>query len=386
LKPHERVAGMLLARRWALAVLADAQPDNTPDLPPEVWRKFLALERCAAVLLSRARNAASLSRDALDTLRAAAAIESQSALRACAEGHDLSEIASRLDFPMIVLKGGARAVAGLPPTLPLADIDVLVERSQVASVTSLLRAAGFGEPAPATRHHQGISPAADRLAIEVHWTTNDDGTDIEPGVWKRIRPIPGVRALMQLGAWDNLEHILRHAVTVHGDRSIALRDVILAGISARECEPEQVHHVRRQISRGRHATLLEAMLDLSIELAQPSGRIPPDVFERETAAFYAATVAQGEGTKQLASRSALAFLTEISIGRISLREAPSRAFIFRGTGNRTLARLAADYPRIVKPLIGAAHAGYYGLAAVVLLPRIRRIASAALREIGPQTR
>ena len=366
-------------------MLADAQPDRAPDLPKDIWRRFLALERCAAVLLHRATRTSNIAESVLDALRSVAAAESQSVLRARAEGRYLSEIASRLDFPVIILKGGVRAVAGAPPTLPLTDIDILVDRSHVEKVTSLLRDAGFGEPAAATRHHQGLNPAADRLAIEVHWTTNDDGTPIGPGVWDRIRPITGVRALMQLGAEDNLEYILRHAVTSHCDRSVALRDVILAGASALECEPAELSRVRSRLRGGRHAAQLEAMLDLALEVASPAGRAPLDHFERETASFYAATVAEVESTIHLASPSALAFLTELAVGRTTFREAPSRAYVFRGTGNATLSRLSARFPRIVNPLIGAAHTGYYALAGAMLLPRIGRIASDALREIDPQT-
>ena len=385
MKPCERVAGLLLARRWALAVLSGSQPSVAPDLPRSVWQRFLVLERCAAVLLDRVSDPGAIPAETLEVLRAAAAGESQSSLRARAEGHELSEIASRLDFPIVVLKGGVRAIAGLPPTLPLTDIDILVEQSQVATVTSLLRDAGFGEPVIATRHHQGLNPASDRLAIEVHWTTNDDGTAIDREVWNRSRPIPGTRALHQLGAADNLEHVLRHAVSSHRDRSVALRDMILAGACAVECSAADLSSVRSSISMGRHAVILQSMLDMSIELAAPRGSYPADPFERETATFYAATVAELDSARQLASPSAVAFVTEIALGRTSYREAPSRAYTFRGSGNETLARFAKRHPHLVKPVICAAHAGYYAVASALLLPRIRQIVTQAFKRIGPQT-
>jgi hypothetical protein len=47
-------------------------------------------------------------------------------------------------------------------------------------------------------------PAEGRLAVEVHWTTNDDGRPVDPDVWQRQRPIlQSTKRLLQLAAPDN---------------------------------------------------------------------------------------------------------------------------------------------------------------------------------------
>jgi hypothetical protein len=364
------------------------------------WDLFLALERCGALLLSRLGTG--LAQPATERLRKAAATESQSSLQALAEGRVLSGIASRLDFPIVVLKGGVRAVSGASPTLPLVDLDLLVEQSHVATLTSELRKAGFGEPTRDASHHRGIVPAEGRLAVEVHWTTNDDGRPLDPEVWRRLRPIgsdwriddsrnrPIVQAsnppivqssnrLMQLSARDNLEHLLRHAIIVHRDRSASLRDIALIGYSALECDESQLAAVRAAINVDHHSAKLRALLELSLDVAR---RVSPrDSFANEAAAFYASVIMKSTIT----SSAARAFMMEIALDRSTMREAVRNALRFRGSGHESVERLAKRFPRAGAALAGTAHAAYYTSVAAVNLPRVRRIASRALRELDRQT-
>jgi hypothetical protein len=391
---------LLRARRWALAVLAgEGPPQDVPSMATDDWDLFLALERCGALLLSRLGTG--LAPPVTDSLRKAAATESQSSLQALAEGRVLSAIASRLDFPVVVLKGGARAISGASPPLPLVDLDLLVEKRHVAPLTSELRKAGFGEPARDANHHRGIVPAEGRLAVEVHWTTNDDGRPVEPEIWQRVRPIedwriddwrnrPAVQSsnppilqssnrLMQLSAPDNLEHLLRHAIVVHRDRSVSLRDIALIGYSALECDESELAIVRKAIGPDRYSSKLGALLELSLDVAQ---RVSPrDPFAHEAAAFYASVVMKSNIT----SPAARAFMMEIALGRSTKRETVAKALRFRGSGHESVERLAKRFPRAGAALAGAAHAAYYGAVATVSLPRVRRIASRALRELDRQT-
>lgn len=307
---HERVTLLLRGRRWALSVLAgDTRQQGVPQMSAADWDLFLALERCGALLLSQLPG--SLPSPAADRFRMAAATESQSSLQARAEGRVLSEIASRLDFPVVVLKGGVRAISGASPPLPLVDLDLLVEKRHVPTLTSELRKAGFGEPARDASHHRGIVPAEGRLAVAVHWTTNDDGRPVDPEVWRRLRPIlQSSNPLMQLSARDNLEHLLRHAIIVHRDRSVSLRDIALIGNSSLECDESELTAVRAAIPADRHSAKLEALLDFSLAIAQRSAT-PADPFAREAAAFYASAVMESKIT----SPAARAFMMEIALER-----------------------------------------------------------------------
>lgn len=344
------------------------------------WDLFLALERCGALLLSQLTS--SLPSPAADRFRMAAATESQSSLQARAEGRVLSDIASRSDFPIVVLKGGVRAISGASPPLPLVDLDLLVDKRHVATLTSELRKSGFGEPARDASHHRGIVPAEGRLAVEVHWTTNDDGRPMNPEVWRRLRPIlQSSNRLMQLSARDNLEHLLRHAIIVHRDRSVALRDIALIGYSVLDCSESDLGAVRAAIGSDRHAPKLASLLDLSVAVATGSAAVN-DPFAHEAAAFYASAVMESKIT----SPAARAFMMEIALERSTKREAVARALKFRGSGHESVERLAAKFPGAGAALAGVAHAVYYAAVAAVSLPRVRLIASKALRELDRQTR
>ena len=344
------------------------------------WDLFIAMERCGALLLSQPGSG--LPSPAAERLGKAAATESQSSLQARAEGRILSDIASRLDFPIVVLKGGARAISGAAPPLPLVDLDLLVEKQHVAALATELTKAGFGEPARDATHHRGITPAEGRLAVEVHWTTNDDGRPVDPGVWRRLRPIlQSSNPLLQLSARDNLEHLLRHAIIIHRDRSVSLRDIALIGQSALDCDESELAAVRRSIDADRYSAKLRALLDFSLAIAQGPAPLS-DPFAHEAALFYSSAVLRS----RVASPAARAFMMEIALGRSTKREAVARALKFRGSGHESVERFAARFPRAGAALAGAAHAVYYGAVAAVTLPRVRLAASRALRALDRQTR
>ena len=113
-------------------------------------------------------------------IRTSAAEEAQSALRARVDGRAIASIAQHAGFPVVVLKGGVRAITGATPAVPVADIDLLVHRENVLQLVEMIRAAGLGVPTRALEHHQGLLPALDGLAVEVHWTTHDDGQPLDP--------------------------------------------------------------------------------------------------------------------------------------------------------------------------------------------------------------
>ena len=386
MRPHESVAAILRLRRWALDVLSGAKSSPPPSsIDSRTWQTFLAPERCASALTPHLDKHTSLPPALLELIFATAAAESRSTLLAQAQARVLMEIASRLGSPMVILKGGVRAISGLSPALPLADIDVLVERDQVEHVVTELVRAGLGTPARPTKHHHALTPADGRMAVEVHWTTNDDGRPLAPEVWSRLRPIPRGGNLMQLSARDNVEHLLRHIAIVHGDHVPALRDIVLTAFAVGECAAEDLAVVRRNIANDEFASRLNDLLEMATALASPDGVPVKDKFVRDAALFYAARILAAEPASRFLSPAATSFVVELALGRTRLRDAPARAFEFRGTGNATLAKFSERAPRIVNPVIGAAHAAYYAAAVAFSLPRLRKTAAMALAEVSRQS-
>ncbi len=380
-QPYLVVAELLEARRYALAALR-GKPERSPPVSASSWELFLSLERCAGILLeSLSSNVPS---DAAAPLREAAARDAQSSLQARLEGRQLSEIASRLDFPVVVLKGGAVAVAGKGASLPLVDLDVLVQRQHVGDLSNLLRDAGFGLPSRATAHHVGFVPPPDRLAIEVHWTTHDDGSPVDSGIWNRIRPIDGVAHLKRLAPPDNLEHLLRHAIIVHHERSVSLRDVYLAGLSAAECTAEELVEVEKKLSRDVHSQPLFDLLTFARALTSRWPNAQVDPFAQECATFYSAMVLAARG--RIASPAATSFVMTIALGRATRAQATRSALTFRGTGHESLGRLASTAPALIEPILGLGHAAYYLGVSAVMLPRIRRTAAKALARAALRSR
>ena len=385
-EPKELVVDLLRLRRWALAALS-SHPEIAHDLrdvSQETWRLFLGLERCAAVALDRLSEAGAvdtLPATALDVLRAVAAEETQSALQARGDGREIASIARSAGYPVAALKGGVRALAGAAPPLPVADVDLLVKREQVKNLVGRLKAASFGEPSRELGHHQAVTSLGQRLAVEVHWTTHDDGRPLDAGVWDRMRPIDTLSPLLQLGKTDNLMHLIEHAVLIHRERSISLRDTVLIGMCARECENEELAALRRAIG-GNQAMLSLLHFAIALDWQQET----PDPFVESCATYYSALAVAGQMDILQKSLGALAFVTETELARIPRTESMRNTLRWRGTGNEGLARIANSVPGFGSFVLAPAHLAYYSVVSAVAGPAIRRTRRQALDLLAQRNR
>lgn len=390
--PSAITTDLLRLRRWSVSILSRVPPTDKTTLEasavqPSEWSLFLRLERCAGALLGALQSGDSLARLSpaiQETLRKAAALETQSVLRARVDARDIATIASRVGYPIVVLKGGVHAIENVNPPLPLSDIDVLVERENVASLVGELERAGFGKPSMPLGHHQAIAPAPDRIAVEVHWTTRKEGAPLDPGIWQRIRPLAVAPPLRKLGAADHLTHIIEHATIGHRERSVSLRDVILIGSVAAQCTDDEIDIVYRTIGTQNQHAAMNALLDFSIALNESTSAVT-DPFVESCATFYASAALENRLPAAMSSRSALAFVTALELGRTSRLRAIRNAVRWRGTRVESLARLAERYPRAAPALIAPLHLGYYALVTLVTLPRIRATQRKALSELNPRT-
>ena len=352
-------------------------------MPAGEWNLFLRLERCASALLSVSQSIMTLPVEIQETLRQAAAIETQSVLRARVDARDIATIAKRVAYRITVLKGGVRAIENVNPALPVSDIDLLVEKQHVTSLVAELERAGLGKAARALDHHQAIEPSADRLAVEVHWTTHDDGTPLDSSIWQRIRQLPAAPPLTQLSAADTLVHLIEHATIVHRERSVSLRDTILIGSVAAQCTNEELTSARRTLDAHDQRDAMPSLLDFAIAI-DTSREAVTDPFIDSCATFYACAAIENRLPAAMSSRSALAFVTEVELGRISRLRAIRNALRWRGTGVESLASFSERYPRLAPALIAPAHLAYYALVTMVTLPMIRSTRRKALSELNQQ--
>jgi hypothetical protein len=387
LSAHARTAGdvaadFLAARSWVLHGIADT-PVNPGGISANTVAELLDYERCAAWLLASLSSSASIAKvppDLAEAIRTSAARETQSAMRARVEGRELSSVARRLGIPIVILKGGVRAISGESPSLPVVDIDILVRAEDVASVVGELERSGFGTALPSLAHHQGLAPADGRLSIEVHWTTNRDGTPLDPSFRDRIVPIAQTPGLFALGNADQLLHVVRHSLLNHRQRPVTIRDALLAGLAAKRCSSDEMASVQLQLNGDANEREATEMISFGQRLVDGSGDAR-DPFIEPCATFYSAVAIARRLPRAVTSSAALAFATEIALGRVSIMYAVKNSLKWRGTDVDTLNTLSEKYPRLTRPLIGLAHLGYYGLSAAITLPMIYRTRANALREL-----
>jgi hypothetical protein len=383
-KPSHAVAAEFLnARHWVVSAIAGSitSPQGTSEKAIE---ELLIYERCAAWLLASMTASGSISNASpgiAEVIRKAAAKETQSAMSARLEGRELSSVATRLGIPIVVLKGGVRAIEGDSPALPIVDIDILVRPENIDTVVKELERSGFGKPLPALTHHRGIAPATGRLSIEVHWTTYRDGTPLDSSLWDRIEPIANTPGLHALSNVDQLLHVVRHALLNHRQRPVTIRDTLLAGIAAQRCSEDELSRVRRELESDPNASEAAEMIAFGQRLIAANGDAA-DPFIDKCATFYSAVAVARRLPRSITSSAALAFVTEIALGRVGVMYALKNSLQWRGTDVSELSTLGQKFPRVTRPLIGLAHLGYYSLSAAVALPMIYRTRSKALREIG----
>lgn len=380
---HIIATDLLRLRAFAIAAFCGLQHGvrEVDGIPTSSWDFFLRLERCAAALLDKTtatRLLDRLSPAVQDVLRTVAAHETQSVLRARVQGREIAEVVRAIGCRALVLKGGVPAISGENPPLPIADIDLLVERRHIEPLVSALATAGFGVPSRALPHHQAIAPSTDKLAVEVHWTTHDDGAPVSRAIWDNAGPLATAPPLERPGNVEYVAHLLEHAMVTHTERSPSLRDTILIGRSAKRCTPTQMTCIRKQIARG--SDELTRLLDFAIAIE--SGSSAPDSFQHRSATFYASAALQLHFPRALSTPGALAFVT--GVAQETNARTFRRLFQWRGTGVESISRVAERAPHFAPLVLIPLRIAFYGVVSAAALPMIAGIRRKALRNLPRQ--
>jgi len=358
------------------------------SIPREILEELFVFERCAACLLealTRARQMNSLPANVAETIRKAAMKETKSTMHAQVDARELSSLATRLGIPIVVLKGGVRAISGSSPAFPIVDIDILVPRDKVAIVVAELEKSGFGKARPPLAHHQGLDPTDDRLSVEVHWSLLGDGLPVDPKVWDRIEPIVNAPGLFSLGRADNLVHVVRHALENHRHRPVSLRDSLLAATVAESCSREELDNARRELQKIPNSVEALETISFGEYLVGRGSERTGDPFVRKCAAFYATVAVGPRLPRVISSPAAMAFVSDVAVGRVGFLRAARESLQWRGTGVEPLSRIGDRFPLVTHPLVGLAHLAYYSVAAAVALPLVRRARDKAIREFDQRS-
>lgn len=280
--------GIVDTHAWTRAAAADA----------DAWRLFLRVERCALPLrraLTTARLASPPDAPFHAQLAQAARREAARVLVACAHLRTAAAIAAARGIAILVLKGGTLAAAS-EHAIELHDVDVLVPRHAMADVVDGLKAAGSVETG-LTSERVGQSLLSNDMQIEVHDTLGDEASEVDDGLFERSEPLAAVPPLRQLGAYDNLRHVVEHLAIGHPNRRLRLRDLLLVAHAARRCSPEYVASAfatpnanganaggaasdaaKRAGGAAAEAVYAARMCRATLDLAvrRPDGRVDPD--------------------------------------------------------------------------------------------------------------
>lgn len=171
------------------------------------------------------------------------------------EADRLLEALRALQTPVVLLKGAAYVVAGLPAARgrEFSDVDLLVPRARLRDVEMALLAHGWArerlDPYDERYYRDWMHELpplqhVERLThLDVHHTltppTSRFAIDIEP-VWAACEPVAGQPGLFVLGPADRVLHSAAHLMQ-EGDFSGGLRDLVdLADLIGHEAERNAV--------------------------------------------------------------------------------------------------------------------------------------------------
>lgn len=171
----------------------------------------------------------------------------EAALRVCTaqraevlrEGRHLDHALSELGAPVVLLKGAAYAVAGLPAAKGrvFSDIDILVPKASLARAESLLTMHGWMTTEESEYNQQYYRRWMHELppmrhlqrgtVLDVHHTILPETARLKPDASKLLqsaRPLPGTQVLHVLSPVDMLLHSMTH-LFMNDDMTHALRDL-----------------------------------------------------------------------------------------------------------------------------------------------------------------
>lgn len=376
----DTVADLIRLRRWTLKVIGERQDSASaaealrcPEVPLETWTFFLMLERCASTLLVSLEAAENMIPDDVRSLLVSVAREEmKQVLQAEREIRQLGQKVEDAGATIILLKGGVPAVMRANPPLPLRDVDVLVPRGSHELVETVLAAAGFTRAENDELHHACWYPLPGRLPVEVHWTTNSDGSPIDPDVWRRVMPIEDVRGAARLDYADQVVHLLRHALDQHRDQHVSLRDVLLIGWFANLLSIDEQRQVTTAVQRLSNPERYRELLSFSESVHARSRSKDP--FEEDAILhFTAAALLRNEISVNGRLRPAWHNAAAVAAKRVSLR----RLIVFASrspvTAISTFASLQRKAPAVGAIVTRGARAAHYFASALVGIPLLIKI-------------
>ena len=276
-------------------MLAELGRSQAPDpealrrvlaLPVDVWRVFLALERCALEVrdvLDRAAKDDSAPGPVQDYLRELATRELQRFLSARGQLQRLGALARDEGIRFVVLKGGVEVAERRPVALD--DVDLLVGENDLPQLQLILDREGYASWGEETDWNPPGRNLPDQVPIDLHRAIRL--LDDHERVLARAVPssLPGV---MKPHSSDRLWHLLVHSVHYHPDRRGRVRDLVLVARAVAECDDRDLSEVESVVRRHPLSEPLRAKMAMGRELAR--GPIERDRFRDAAVGKYHAAL------------------------------------------------------------------------------------------------
>jgi hypothetical protein len=269
----------------APAGLVEASLRASLACSPIAWRLFLMTERCADPLLGRLRETAGLERLPADVRSVVEEIrnaEVQRALAARGQLIEIARVATDLDAPTIVLKGGVAALTG-GRYVDVSDVDILPPHGRAEEVAARLDSLGYDALLDGPVHHLPRRRARGALPVEVHHAMTAVQAQQPVGFRERAVPLAAAPGLLKLAPADHLWSLLLHVGIQHFERRCDIRDHLLIRDAVAECTAADLDTVRSRIRSHPDADLLSTVLAAADAPATP--------FNRLAATRYAAVAA-----------------------------------------------------------------------------------------------
>jgi len=279
-RPRTIPAQALLVRRWALQLLGTTTGPSAAlraaafRCDPAAWDLFLRIERCAIALQRRLEAGdgwGELPGAVQSLIRSYAGDELMRALSAKAQLRQLSRIAAREGWMVLVLKGGAAVATG--EFIHLGDLDILVEDERIGEVEAALAGLGYVAQGDATSYHLAPQVQANAIEIEVHRAL-PDGSGLAD-FRAAARPIEGEPGLWRQGGADHIRLLLRHATGSHPERAGRLRELLLLGHALRTATPDEIAEVEAGLAAEPRGETMRAIIGLARALNDRSYAADP---------------------------------------------------------------------------------------------------------------
>lgn len=385
------VTSLVRLRRFALTAIGargvrgrDSR-DTSEGISVESWETFLTLERCASPLLAaltRTNRIQELPPKVRKLLTWRAKQETDMVLRAEREARALGAVAASVGETLVLLKGGVPAIASAAPPLHLFDVDILVNGPVVPVIERALTASGFEKAENNEPHHTHWMAPAERLPVEVHSTTDPNGTPVAPSVWSRVQSLPEGPGLCRLGWADQIVHLLQHSLDQHNDRHVRIRDILLIGWFGSHTDERERAVLENQLAELPNARghRYRKLLDFARRILD--GGHVMDPFEDEAILhFTAAVLAQTSGNRRAAPNITWSRAATVAAGNASPFGMVSFAAKNPFTGRIRFSGLQKKWPVAGRAITRFSRSGYYFLSVILGVPVLLSIRRKVRRDM-----